>query len=234
MKERNAARVSKLIDLIAAQPAGAARQVALLNGMAGKAPSKKSKYIARPLKLASAPAGVATLQASKVGMVKSAFARVDPQIVWSGKPGWVEPVIVPLNSQQQSLYEQGKTVYSSICVACHQPNGAGMAGLAPPLVDSEWVLGQPDKIIRIITQGLSGPIEVKGSKWELEMPGLPIFTDEQIAGIVTYIRREWEHTGDPVAPDFVTKVRAAIKGHVKPWSADELKKSVDVKTVSAK
>ena len=128
----------------------------------------------------------------------------------------------------------GKKIYGGSCSNCHQATGVGQPGSYPPLVDSEWVLGQPDKIIRIVTQGLSGPIEVEGSKWQLEMPGLPIFTDEQIAGILTYIRREWEHTGSAVEPSFVTSVRAAIKDHTKPWTSEELQKPVEVKTVSAK
>ena len=32
---------------------------------------------------------------------------------------------------------------------------------------------------------------------------------DQIAGILTYIRREWEHTYDPVEPATVAKARAA-------------------------
>jgi mono/diheme cytochrome c family protein len=236
MKERIGKHVAQLLDLIGAQPAGGARQLALLNGMAGKTASKNAKApkFARPIKLASAPAALTALQASKDGKIKALVARIDPQIVWSGKPGWTEPVVVPLTAEQQALYEKGKTIYSTICVACHQPTGQGMAGLAPPLVDSEWVLGDPDKIIRIVTQGLSGPIDIKGTKWQLEMPGLPIFDDEQVAGILTYIRREWEHTGSAVSPSFVTSVRAAIKDHTKPWSADELRKPVEVKTVSTK
>jgi mono/diheme cytochrome c family protein len=95
-------------------------------------------------------------------------------------------------------------------------------------------MGDPDKIIRIVTQGLNGPIDVVGNKWQLEMPGLPIFDDEQVAGILTYIRREWEHTATPVAPSFVTSVRAAIKDRTKPWTAEELRKPVEVKTVSSK
>ena len=233
MKERKAPRVSHLLDLIAAQPAGGSRQLALLTGMAGKAPAK-GKPGGRPIKLSEAPAGLVTLQALKDSKIKSLVSRIDPLIVWPGKPGWVEKKVLPLTADQQALYDKGKTIYSTICVACHQPTGLGMAGLAPPLVNSDWVLGAPDKIIRIVTQGLSGPVDVDGTKWQLEMPGLPIFDDEQVAGILTYIRREWEHTGTPVAPSFVTSVRAAIKDRTKPWTADDLKKPVDVKTVSAK
>jgi mono/diheme cytochrome c family protein len=236
MKERQGPRVSHLLDLIAAQPAGGPRQVALLTGMIGKSSSKSAKTasLAHPLKLSAAPAGMAALHAVKDQQVKLLVGRLDPQIVWAGKAGWSEPVVLPLTAEQQALYDKGKTIYSTICIACHQPTGLGMAGLAPPLVNSEWVLGQPDRIIRIITQGLTGPIEVAGAKWQLEMPGLPIFDDEQVAGILTYIRREWEHTGTPVAPSFVTSVRAAIKDRTKPWTSEELRKPVEVKTVSAK
>ncbi|MEZ0256479.1 MAG: c-type cytochrome [Chthoniobacter sp.] len=236
MKERNGAHVARLLELVGEQTAGGPRQLALLNGLAGKAPAKNAKApkVGRPLKLTSAPQALITLNASKDAKVKALVARIDPQIVWSGKAGWVEPIVLPLNSEQQALFDKGKAIYSTICVACHQPTGQGMAGLAPPLVDSEWVLGDPDKIIRIVTQGLSGPIDVKGNKWQLEMPGLPIFDDEQVAGILTYIRREWEHTGTPVAPSFVTSVRAAIKDHTKPWTVEELRKPVEIKTVSKK
>ena len=35
----------------------------------------------------------------------------------------------------------GKLIYAGLCAACHQPTGTGLEGLAPPLVDSDWVLG---------------------------------------------------------------------------------------------
>jgi mono/diheme cytochrome c family protein len=236
MKERKAPRVAHLLDLVAAQPAAGGRQMAMLNGMAGKPPTGKGKQptFARPLNLTAASPGLATLQAIGDAKVKTVLARIDPQIVWPGKPGWVEPKIVPLTAEQHALFEKGKQIYSTICVACHQPTGLGMAGLAPPLVDSEWVLGPPDRIVRIVTQGLSGPIEVAGSKVQLEMPGLPIFDDEQVAAIATYIRREWEHTGGAVSPSFVTGVRASIKDRTKPWTAEELLKPPGAKPTGDK
>jgi len=236
MKERNATRIGKLLDLTAAQPAGGTRQLDLLTGMAGKAPSKGTKpgVVARPVKFPSEPPGMSALAASTDAKVKPFVTRVDQQLAWLGKPGWVEAKVVPLTAAEQALFEKGKTIYSTICIACHQPNGQGMAGLAPPLVDSEWALGPADRIIRIVTQGLSGPVDVSGTKWQLEMPGLPIFSDEDVAGITTYIRREWEHGASPVSTSFVTSVRAAIKDRTKPWTAEELKQAVQVKTVSAK
>jgi len=46
------------------------------------------------------------------------------------------PKIVPLTPAQQAQFDHGRVVFSTICAACHQPSGAGQAGLAPPLLDS--------------------------------------------------------------------------------------------------
>jgi mono/diheme cytochrome c family protein len=97
-----------------------------------------------------------------------------------------------------------------------------LEGLAPPLVDSEWVLGAAERPIKIVLNGLGGPVNVGGRTWRLEMPPLPTFTDEQIAGVLTYVRREWEHNASPVSPEDVAKIRAANKTRTHSWTADEL------------
>ena len=145
-------------------------------------------------------------------------------------------MIVPLKPDQQALFETGRTVYGTICAACHQPTGAGMDGLAPALVDSNWVLGSADVLPRIIIHGLSGPIKVNGQSWGLEMPPLgPALSDEQIAGVLTYIRREWEHGASPISVAAVAKIRADNKARTKAWTADDLAKlSADKKKPTTK
>jgi len=49
-----------------------------------------------------------------------------------------------------------------------------------------------------------------------------IFTDDQIASVLTYIRREWGQDGSPVEPATVNAVRAATKGRSRPWTDAEL------------
>ncbi len=221
MKERRPPRIAKLLTLAAAQT-DAARQLALLNGMAGKAPAKNAPP-PKPIVLAAAPAELAALTANP--KTKSLAARLDTLLAWEGKPGYVPAAKPkPLTPDEQALFEKGKTTYL-ICAACHQPNGAGMAGLAPPLLDSEWALGPADRPIRIALQGLTGPIEVEGTRWQLEMPGLPTLSDEDVAGVLTYIRREWDHAASPVHPAEVAKVRAANASRTNSWTADELRKA---------
>jgi mono/diheme cytochrome c family protein len=229
MKERSGPKIARLIELTAAQPAGSGRQLALLNGMAGKGSAKKSAKNAPALnliKLPAEPKGFAALQAEP--KATALVAKIDRQITWTGKPGAVEVKVVPLTPDQQALFDKGKVTYTTLCGVCHQPTGSGMPGLAPPLLNSEWALGPADRPIRIILGGLNGPIEVGGTKWQLEMPALPILSDEDIAGALTYVRREWEHNASAVTPGDVANLRAATKGRTKPWTAEDLQRPLDM------
>jgi hypothetical protein len=71
---------------------------------------------------------------------------------------------------------------------------------------------------------LRGPITVNGKPFSLEMPPLGILEDQQIAAILTYIRREWNHTAAPVATEFITKMRNETANREEPWSEAELLK----------
>jgi mono/diheme cytochrome c family protein/glucose/arabinose dehydrogenase len=211
----------EMLDLAAAQRQGGAVQVAVLKGLA----STDSKAKPKLLWLEAAPAALNKLKAamSDKGSAKL-FASVEARLAWPGKPGAPPPPkIVPLNEAQTALFEKGKTVYHTLCTACHQPHGFGLDGLAPPLVDSEWVLGKPDVLIRIVLHGLAGPVKVSGRSFNLAMPPLPQLTDEDVAGVLTYIRREWEHNGSPVDTKAVKTVREQSKGRMAMWSEVELK-----------
>ncbi len=226
MSERRAARVPQLLELTVAQRVESPRQLALLHGMAGTLTDKKSKAQPRKLLyLESQPEALKTLQTSlKNNASKALLTTIDKALAWPNKPGVPPPpVIVPLTADQQALADKGKILYAGLCAACHQPSGTGLDGLAPPLVDADWLLGPADRPIKIILHGLSGPIVVTGRTWRLEMPPLPQFSDDDIAGVLTYLRREWEHNASPVSPGDVAKVRAANQGRTKAWTADELK-----------
>ena len=151
-------------------------------------------------------------------------ADLEKRLVWPGKLGSpAPPVIKPLTETQTALFEKGKTIYATLCAACHQPHGFGLEGLAPPLVDSEWVLGKPEVLARIVMHGLAGPVKVSGRTYNLAMPPLPQLTDEDIAGVLTYIRREWEHTASGVETADITKIRDQEKGRLMMWTETELK-----------
>lgn len=121
----------------------------------------------------------------------------------------------------------GKQVYEGTCMLCHQANGMGVANQFPPLAGSEWV-NSPGvgRLTRIVLHGVSGPLEVKGVKWEAAMPPFgSVFSDEQIAAVLTYIRqnKDWGNTGSPVKTEQIAAIRQAT-GERAPWSSDELLK----------
>ena len=90
-----------------------------------------------------------------------------------------------------------------------------MDKIAPPLVGSTFALGPAEVPVRILLHGKEGSIG-------LMPPVGQIFTDDQIAAVLTYVRREWGQTGAPVDPAAVNAVRAATTGRSRPWTDAEL------------
>ncbi len=220
-------RVNRLLEQITHKETPKWQTLAVLASLNAPAPSTKKgeppprvKYV----KLAAEPPALAALAKSDDKAIQAAVAKLDKVVVWPGKPGVVLPVIKPLTAGEQARFEVGKVMFESTCAACHQVHGYGQDGLAPPLVDSEWVAGSPERLARIILHGAGGPITVLGKKWDMDMPGHGTFDDETVAAVMTYIRRAWDHDYDPVAPSFVKQVRAATAGRESAWTDVELKK----------
>lgn len=122
----------------------------------------------------------------------------------------------------------GKVTYETFCVNCHQANGGGAAGIAPPLADSEWVLAAgPNRLIRIPLMGLNGPIKVKGVDYNMNMLAIGAggaMSDEQIAAVLTYVRNAWGNKASAVSVEAVRKVKADLKDRTDPYSPDDLLK----------
>ena len=217
LMSRKSGQVDRLLSLVAALPPKCAVQGALLDGMLVDASALERK----PVKFLKEPVAWAAFTAVDDARVAKAKALV----TWPGKPGAKpEPPLVPLTAQQQARHEMGKVLFSGVCAGCHQPHGFGLDGVAPPLVDSEWVLGSEQRLVRLVLHGLSGPISVKGRSYRLDMPAMGVFTDDQVSGILTYIRREWEHTGAPVEPETVKAIRAATADRHEGWLPEDLLK----------
>ena len=56
------------------------------------------------------------------------------------------------------------------------------------------------------------------------MPALGILEDEALAAILTYIRREWNHTATPIDPAFIQEMRQKQATRTDAWTAPELLK----------
>jgi mono/diheme cytochrome c family protein/glucose/arabinose dehydrogenase len=226
IRGRSPERIEKLFDLVATQ--AKAREEAMLAGIveavAPPASNGKGKpIVVRRLRLLHGPAGLTKLLASPDRKVVDLAKKAEAGLSWPGKPGDDTPPLTPLNPEQQKLFTAGRETFSQICAQCHQASGLGQEGVAPHLVDSEWVLGSPDRLVRIALNGVHGPIKVGKQTVDLEMPGLYALPDDQIASVLTYVRREWGHEGGPISPAEVAKIRSASadRGQTQ-WTADEL------------
>jgi mono/diheme cytochrome c family protein len=118
----------------------------------------------------------------------------------------------------------GAEVYAT-CAACHMANGQGLIGAFPPLDGSDWVTGRPEVPIALVLHGMQGPVPVKGVTYNAIMtPWGQMFSDQEIANVVTYIRTSWGNKASAVTAADVAKVRAATKARTTPFTADEVKK----------
>lgn len=120
-----------------------------------------------------------------------------------------EEADAPIDPAQMEI---GQAQYL-VCGACHGQNGEGQEGAGPPLAGSEWVTGPISNLIKIQLRGLAGPIEVRGVLYDNFVAGMAPMayqTDEQIAGVLTYIRNSFGNKASAVKPEQV----AALRGEV--------------------
>ena len=103
----------------------------------------------------------------------------------------------------------GKVLFAGTCSTCHQPDGAGMAGVFPPLAKSDFLAKDPKRIASIITHGLTGPVTVNGKDYNSVMPPMAQLTDDEVANIGTYVLNSWGNPGGQVSRDDAKAARAA-------------------------
>ena len=127
-------------------------------------------------------------------------------------------------------FPKGASIFKSFCQTCHGPDGNGVASLAPPLNNSEWVVGDKNKLSAIVLYGLTGPIQIGNKIYQApeingEMPALasnPEFSDGDIAQVLNYIRVSWNNKGDRIQTKDVTSVRSRYSGRQEPFTVKEL------------
>lgn len=116
----------------------------------------------------------------------------------------------------------GGAVFQGKCVACHQANGQGIAGVFPPLAASEWVAGKPEVLANILLHGINGKLTVKGVAYNGQMPAFKdLLTDGEIAAVLTHIRSQWDNKSEAIDEKLITTVREATKDRANPYNGDE-------------
>lgn len=173
-----------------------------LAGLPSRLPDKNYQF------QSTLPSGLEQLSArlakgEELGMNQQDIDRLTTGITWNGAP---LPAID--SSDLIAVAQRGGQLYSQSCTACHQENGRGLRGLAPPLQGSEWLDLEDERLAEIVLFGLSGPIEVAGEAYDLSMPGWSTYSDEELAAILSYLKQKWSATPKLIRPETVAKVRA--------------------------
>jgi mono/diheme cytochrome c family protein len=172
------------------------------------------------LSLAREPMAFVALAKSRDELAARA-ASVLARVTWPDKPAAADapPPATPLTPAEQQRFNAGQTVYSGLCIACHQEDGLGREKLAPSLVGSTLALGPPTITARILLNGKEGPVGL--------MPPLgATLTDDQIASVLTYVRRQWGNLASPIDAETIKATRALTADRARPWTNDELAKLV--------
>jgi mono/diheme cytochrome c family protein len=167
-----------------------------------------------PLTFPREPAALKTLQADSASEIAALAKRIAARLTWPGKPE-AQPEVPKLTAEEEQRFAAGRELYSSVCAGCHQPDGLGKEKIAPALVQSQFATGNAAVAMRIILEGKEGTTG-------LMPPQGQALSDDKIAAVLTYIRREWGHTAPPVAPADVKEVRGLTASRKTPWTEAEL------------
>ena len=146
----------------------------------------------------------------------------------AGAPTPAAPT-TPAAGGEADLLATGQRIYSTVCIACHQPTGQGLPPMFPPLAGSDWVnVNKPDRMIRMVLHGFTGPITINGKPFTSPAPLMPpqgsALNDEQIAGVLTYVRSNFGNKASAVTPDQVKAIREAEKARSAMWTEAEILK----------
>lgn len=126
-------------------------------------------------------------------------------------------------AQETDQMTLGKTTYMMTCVACHQPTGAGLPMVFPPITKSPYVMGSPERLAAIILKGNAGPFTVDGKPYNnIMVPQEAMLDDTKIAAVMTYVRANFGNTAGSVAVDVVTAARKKFLDRKTPWTQAEL------------
>ncbi|MEX2579499.1 MAG: c-type cytochrome [Verrucomicrobiales bacterium] len=216
---RRTEAVKDLLAGISRAESSPAVRDAVVAGMIGAGKDKKFKPM--PVKEISVLDKLAEADGVKAGDLEK-LARLFE--VGSGK----EAVFLATAAQRRQ-FKEGEIQYHRVCMACHQTHGKGQQYLAPPLVGAEWVLESRERLIALVMDGVTGPIEVLGKTYtapEIQplMPGLRLnreVDDGQLAAILTYVRNAWGNGAPPISEEEVSAYRASTEERG-PWTPEEL------------
>ena len=105
----------------------------------------------------------------------------------------------------------GKKVFVKYCISCHQADGSGVPNMNPPLIQTSFVLGDKEKLIPIVLNGLKN-VDIDDQTYNNPMPALgSVLKDQQIADVLTYVRNSFGNKASGITAADVKAARSATK-----------------------
>jgi mono/diheme cytochrome c family protein len=102
----------------------------------------------------------------------------------------------------------GKKIYETRCLVCHQSDGGGVPNMNPPLDGATNVNGKDiARLVKIIRNGYDERIALDGMYYNNAMTANPDLKEDAIADVLTYIRTSWSNKAGVVT---INQVKAAL------------------------
>ena len=111
-----------------------------------------------------------------------------------------------LGAPGEDQMQRGAALYAAKCALCHQINGAGVPPVYPPLAKSDWMMANRARAVRVLCEGLEGPISVNGQQFTNVMPA-QVLDDQGVADVLTYAMNSWGNSAEPFAANEVFEAR---------------------------
>ena len=115
----------------------------------------------------------------------------------------------PVILYKQHTEDNGKAIYIKNCLSCHQSDGNGVPQMYPPLLKSNWLSGDKNKLIKVLVYGLNGEIEVNGEFYDQTMPKFDYLNDSQISDVLKYIMKFYGNISQDVTVKEVSNIRTS-------------------------
>ncbi len=86
----------------------------------------------------------------------------------------------------------GKKIYETRCLVCHQADGGGVPNMNAPLDGSSNLVGNDiARLVKIIRYGYNERIALDGYYYTNAMTANPDLKDADIADVLSYVRNNW-------------------------------------------
>lgn len=91
---------------------------------------------------------------------------------------------------------EGEVLYTNYCASCHKPNGRGLMGTYPALVQNKVVEGETTNFVNLVLNG------------KKEMPSFSFLSDHDMAIVLSYVRKKFASKRGQISQDDIKKNRA--------------------------